>query len=61
MQRFGSPGGLQSLARSSENADDRLSRAPLSRIERRNGVVQARDLADIRPQSSVPNALNDLG
>src|SRR5437588_5718162 len=42
------------------NADDRLPRAPLGRVEGRNSVVEGRDVADVRPQSSVPHALDDL-
>src|SRR5437588_40955 len=42
------------------NADDRLPRAPLGRVEGRNGVVERRDVADIRPQSPVPHPLHDL-
>src|SRR5581483_4687525 len=46
--------------RSRTNADDRLSRAPLGRIEGGDGIVEARDLADIRPQPSVPHPLDNL-
>jgi hypothetical protein len=42
------------------NADDRLPCAPLGRAEDRNGVVEGRNVADIRPQSSVPHPLHDL-
>ncbi len=46
--------------RSRTNADDRLPDDPLGRIEGGDGVVEGRDLADVRPQSSVPNPLDDL-
>src|SRR6185369_8166720 len=42
------------------NADDRLSLDPLGRIERRNGIVEGRDVADNRPQTSVPHPLDNL-
>src|ERR1700758_2037652 len=42
------------------NADYRLSRAPLSRVEGGDGVVDGCDGADVRPQSSIPHALDDL-
>src|SRR4051812_5430306 len=46
--------------RSPTNADDRLPRASLGGIEGGGGIVQARDAADVRPQSSVPHPLDDL-
>src|SRR4051794_5436415 len=42
------------------NADDRLPRAPLGRVEGGDGFVEGQDVADVRPQSSVPNPLDDL-
>src|SRR6201997_819195 len=42
------------------NADDGLPADPLSRIEGCNGIVERRDVADVRPQSSVPHPLDDL-
>ena|SRR5438445_11165351 len=42
------------------NADDRLPPAALGRVEGRDGVVEGRDRADIRPQSSIPHPLHDL-
>src|SRR5882724_1925071 len=49
------------LAESSRtNADDRLPRAPLGRVEVGDGIVESRDGADIRPQSSVPHPLDDF-
>src|SRR5581483_2761653 len=42
------------------NANDRLPRASLGRIEGGDGTVEGRDGADVRPQSSVPHPLDDL-
>src|SRR5436853_3793350 len=42
------------------NADDRLPRAPLGRVEGGDGIVEGRDVADVRPQSSVPHPLDNL-
>src|SRR3954453_23950876 len=42
------------------NADDRLSLDPLGRIERRNGIIEGRDIADDRSQTSVPHPLDNL-
>src|SRR3954468_20414394 len=42
------------------NADDRLPLASLGRVEGRKGIVEGRDVADVRPQSSVPHPLDDL-
>src|SRR3954447_16742167 len=42
------------------NADDRLSRASLLRIEGGDSFVEGRDGADVRPQSSVPHPLDDV-
>ena len=33
---------------------------PLGRVEGGDGVVEGRDVADVRPQSSVPHPLDDL-
>src|SRR3954447_4269833 len=41
------------------NADDRLSLDPLGRIERRNGIIEGRDIADDRSQTSVPHPLDN--
>jgi len=58
---FGEITGRRSLAESLRaNADDRLALDPLGRIEGGNGVVEGRDGADVRPQSSVPHPLDDL-
>src|SRR6201993_1264260 len=55
---------IMSIARPSEssptNADDRLPRAPLGRVEGGDSLVEGRDVADVRPQSSVPHPLDDL-
>src|SRR5436189_3581915 len=42
------------------NANDRLPRASLGRVEGGDGIVEGRDGADVRPQSSVPHPLDDL-
>src|SRR3954465_15525540 len=42
------------------NADDRLPVASLGRVEGGDGIVEGRDVADVRPQSSVPHPLDDL-
>ena len=42
------------------NANDRLPRAPLGRVEGGDGIVEGRDGPDVRPQSSVPHPLDDL-
>ena len=42
------------------NANDRLPLAALGRVEGRDGVVEGRDVTDVRPQSSVPHPLHDL-
>jgi len=42
------------------NADDRLPIDPLGRVEGSDGIVEGRDLADVRPQPSVPHPLDNL-
>jgi len=42
------------------NADDRFPAGPPGRIESGDGSVGRRDVADIRPQSSVTHPLDDL-
>src|SRR5438477_5129019 len=42
------------------NTNDRLPRAPLGRVEGGGGIVEGRDGPDVRPQSSVPQPLDDL-
>src|SRR5882762_11107485 len=46
--------------RSRSKADDRLPVASLGRVEGGNSIVEGRDVADVRPQSSVPHSLDDL-
>src|SRR5262245_5910694 len=46
--------------RSRTNADDRLPRASLGRVQGGDGIVEGRDVADVRPQSSVTHPLDDL-
>src|SRR5207247_3239325 len=46
--------------RSRTNADDRLPADPLGRIESGDGIVEGRDVADVRPQSSVTHPPHDL-
>src|SRR3954453_8249469 len=42
------------------NADDRLPRASLARVEGGDGIVEGRDDADVGPQPSVTHPLDDL-
>src|SRR3954447_24674777 len=42
------------------NADDCLPRASLGRVEGGEGVLEGRDIADVRPQSPVPHSLDEL-
>src|SRR5262249_51237245 len=46
--------------RSRTNADDRLPGASLGRVEGGDGIVEGRDVADVRPQPSVPHPLDEL-
>src|SRR2546425_11363995 len=46
--------------RSRTNADDRRPLVSLGRVEGGDGIVEGRDVADVRPQSSVPHPLHDL-
>ena len=46
--------------RSRTNADDRLPLASLGRVQGGDGIVEGRDVADVRPQSSVTHPLDDL-
>src|SRR5690242_6355790 len=48
------------VCRSRTNANDRLPADPLGRVEGGDSLVEARDVADVRPQSSVPHPLDDL-
>src|SRR4051812_25671906 len=42
------------------NADDRLPVGSLGRVEGGDGIVEGRDVVDVRAQSSVAHALDDL-
>jgi hypothetical protein len=42
------------------NADDRLSRGPVGRVECGDGLVEGRDVGDVRPQPSVSHPFDDL-
>jgi len=46
--------------RSRTNADNRLPRAALGRVEGGDGIVEGRNVADVRPQSSVTHPLDYL-
>src|SRR5437763_1057857 len=52
--------GPMGACRSRANADDCLPRASLARVEGGDGIVKDRDVADVRPQSSIPHPLDDL-
>src|SRR5947208_1674563 len=43
-----------------DEPDDRLAPDPLCRVEGGDGVVESCDLADVRPQSSIPHPLDEL-
>src|SRR5499427_5299770 len=42
------------------NADDRLSPDPLGRVEGGNRIVEGRHVADVCPQPTIPEALDEL-
>ena len=46
--------------RSRTNADDCLPGDPLGRVEGGDGIVEGRDVADVRTQSSVTHPLDDV-
>src|SRR5262252_2405883 len=48
------------VCRSRTNANDCLPLASPGRVEGGDGIVEGRDVADVRPQSSVPHPLDDL-
>ena len=61
----GWPRASMGACRSRTNADDRLPLDPLGidplgRVEGGDGIVEGRDVADVRPQSSVTHPLDDL-
>src|SRR6266849_3950422 len=60
LESAGRPRASMGACRSRTNADDRLPVDPLGRIEGGDGIVEGRDVADVRPQSSVPHPLDDL-
>src|SRR5947207_5705869 len=45
---------------SRKNADDGLALASLGRVQGGDGIVECRDVADVRSQSSVPHPLDYL-
>jgi hypothetical protein len=55
------PRNLSRVSESSRtNADDRLPLDRLGRVKGGDSIVEGRDGADVRPQSSVPHPLDDL-
>ena len=46
--------------RSRVNADDRLSLGPLSPVEGGNGIVEGSYVADVCPQPTDPNPLDEV-
>src|SRR5262249_52128731 len=56
----GGPRVSMDACRSRTNADDRLPLASLGWVEGGDGIVEGRDVADVRPQSPVPHPLDDL-
>src|SRR5438445_2267800 len=56
----GRPRASMGACRSRTNADDRLPLASLGPVEGGDGVVEGRDVADVRPQLSVTHPLDDL-
>src|SRR3977135_122753 len=42
------------------NADDRLSLNPLGRVEGGDGIVEGSHLADVCPQPTIPDPLDEL-
>ena len=48
------------VCRSRTNADDRLSLAPLGRVEGGDGIVEGSHVADVCPQPTIPDPLDDL-
>src|SRR5262249_59496565 len=56
----GRPRASIGACRSRTNANDCLPLASLGRVQGGDGIVESRDVADVRPQSSVPHPLDDL-
>src|SRR5437016_3911823 len=52
--------GAHGAGSSRANANDRLPRASLGRVEGGDGIVEGRDGANVCPQTSVPHPLDDL-
>src|ERR1700742_4464655 len=53
--------GCQAISESLRtNADDRLSPAPLGPIEGGNGIVEGSHVADVCPQPTISEALDEL-
>src|SRR5947208_4178118 len=57
---FGGNVASMGACRSGTSADDHLPPASLGPVEGGDGIVEGRDGADVRPQSSVPHPLDDL-
>jgi len=57
---FGRPKACPRNWTGGADANDRLPRAPLGRVEDGDGIVEGRDGPDVRPQSSVPHPLDDF-
>src|SRR5215207_1269024 len=53
-------GALMAACRSRMATDDRLPADPLGRIEGGDGIVEGRDVADVRPEPSVTRPPDDL-
>jgi hypothetical protein len=56
----GRPRASIGACRSRTSANDRLPADPLGRVEGGDGIIEGRDGADVRPQSSLPHPLDDL-
>src|SRR5260221_14238291 len=56
----GRPRASTGACRSRTNADDCLPPASLGRVQGGDGVVEGRDVADVRPQPSIAHPLDDL-
>src|SRR5258707_15051765 len=56
----GRPRASIGACRSRTNADNRLPPASLGPVEGGDGVIEGRDVADVRLQSSVTDPLDDL-
>src|SRR5215472_3575906 len=54
------PGGWAIPESSRMNADERLSLNPLGRVEGGNGIVEGSHVADVCPQPTIPDPLDEL-